>query len=196
MSRSNPEAAVARMHLAIQSSEAVCRWAVEDCSEPRMDPSEEDHAATSDVDACSVPARLAPGLDLRWGSTDVPSAAGSVRLGAPEGCSGPRGRRGVGRGMKGGGTVRAGGSRGRSGLALGLGVCRRPASFANARAVRADTQHTAADTRLTGHAGRRRRESVYLSTRVVYIYYIVASRLSTAPPARFHTSPHTVSGSG
>ena len=58
--------------------DTVCRWAVEDCSEPRMDPSEEDRAANSDVDACPVPARLAPEKDLRWGSTDVPSAAGSA----------------------------------------------------------------------------------------------------------------------
>ena len=82
-SRSNPGAAMARVPLAIQSSEAVCRRAVEDSSEPRMDPGEEDRTANSDADACSVPVRLAvtPELDLRWGMVSIGRAAASTGVG-------------------------------------------------------------------------------------------------------------------
>ena len=67
-----------------------------------MDPGEEDRAANSDVDACSVPVRLTvtSELELRWGSSELVSTAGWARLGVPEGYSGPGGARSVGRGME------------------------------------------------------------------------------------------------
>ena len=77
------------------------------------------------------------------------------------------------------------------GLRLALASAEGP-PLANARAVRADTAHI---RRTHGAIKRDTRDGAdareFLSTRVVY--YIVASRLSTAPPARLHTSPHTQS---